>query len=189
MPRRTPADQPWTSPADKELGARLMNFATGVGAYATPDDVLDALNEAATLTHPLHVLGAGRFPYKVGDWGALKLGESVFVHRSVPRGWWHDYSTVGRHAYDPGLMMARISLAPYTWTESSRMIEPIGVDRWALSLALKHGMRDGLTCPVGGRWVLGFWSRKVLAQILSPQARAMTFMAASFAIMRIESLV
>ncbi len=85
-------------------------------------------------------------------------------------------------------MMARMSLAPYTWTESRRMIEPIGVDRWATDLALKYGMRDGLTCPVGGRWVLAYWSRKVLSDVLSPEERALVFMASSFAVMRIEAL-
>jgi LuxR family quorum sensing-dependent transcriptional regulator len=188
MPRRTSADVQWT-PADRELGGRLMNFATGIGNFDTPNHVLEALDEATSHTHPLRVLGAGRFPYRVGDWEALKLGETVFLHKSVPRGWWHDYSTVGRHTYDPGIMMARISLAPYTWTESRRMMEPIGVERWAMNLALKHGMRDGLTCPVGGRWVLAYWSRKVLSQMLSPQARVMAFMGASFAIMRIDALV
>lgn len=188
MPRRANGDQPWTSPGDKELGVRLMNFATGVGIYNSPADVLDALNDAMAHT-PLQVLGAARFPYHVGDWQALKLNETVFVHKSVPRTWWQDYSTVGRTSYDPGIMMARISLAPYTWTENRRMMEPIGVDRWAMNLALKHGMRDGLTCPVGGRWVLAYWSRKVLSQVLSPQARVLAFMGASFAIIRIDSLM
>jgi DNA-binding CsgD family transcriptional regulator len=188
MPRRTTAGQPWT-PADRELGVRLMNFATGIGGYDAPGTVIDALDDAVSHTHSLNVLGAARFPYRLGDWDALKLGETVFLHKRAPRGWWHDYSTVGRHAYDPGIMMARISIAPYTWTESRRMMEPIGIDRWAMNIALKHGMRDGLTCPVGGRWVLAFWSRKVLSQVLSPQARVMAFTGASFAVMRIEALV
>ena len=40
------------------------------------------------------------------------------------------------------------TLAPYTWTESRRMLEPLGIDRWPYELALKYGMRDGLMCPV-----------------------------------------
>ena len=36
------------------------------------------------------------------------------------------------------------------------MVQPIGVDLWSNDLALKHGMRDGLTCPVGGRWAIAF---------------------------------
>ena len=178
-----------TPPDEKDLAARLMAFSTATSEHKTPDAVLNALNDAASHSYPLCVLGAARFPPKVGDWKALKLGESVFVHKDVPRGWWLDYSTYGQQAYDPAIMMARLSLAPYTWTESRRMIEPIGVDRWAMDLALKHGMRDGLTCPVGGRWVLAFWSRKVLSDILSAEARALVFMASSFAIMRIEALM
>lgn len=170
------------------LTDRLTAFSISTDELKTPDAVLNALNEATSQSVPLHVLGAGRFPAKVGDWKSLKPGESVFVHKDAPRGWWHDYSTYGQHVYDPGIMMARVSIAPYTWTESRRMIEPIGVDRWATELALKYGMRDGLTCPVGGRWVLAYWSRKVLSDVLSPEARALIFMASSFAIMRIEAL-
>jgi LuxR family quorum sensing-dependent transcriptional regulator len=177
------------SQGEGDVNGRLVTFAARVGELKTPDAVLNALNEATSHAYPVHVLGAGRFPPKVGDWKSLKLGESVFLHKDVPRGWWRDYSTFGQHAYDPGIMMARMSLAPYTWTESRRMIEPIGVDRWAMDLALKYGMRDGLTCPVGGRWVLAYWSRKVLSDQLSPEARALIFMASSFAVMRIEALV
>lgn len=69
------------------------------------------------------------------------------------------------------------------------MFAPIGVDRWAFELGLKYGMRDGLTCPVGGRWVVVYWSRKVMSNSLSPQLRALLFMAANFAAMRLEQIV
>ena len=68
------------------------------------------------------------------------------------------------------LFLAWSSLASYTWTEALRMFEPIGVDRWSHELGLKYGMRDGLTCPVGGRWAVAFWSRKVLSDILTQPA-------------------
>ena len=50
-------------------------------------------------------------------------------------------------------------------------------------------MRDGLTCPVGARWVVVYWSRKVLSHTLSPQLRALLFMAANFAAIRLEQIV
>src|SRR5262245_30793321 len=124
-----------------------MDFATRTSEFATPDDVLNALNDAISHTHPLHVLGVALFPHKIGDWGAIRLRETVFLHKDAPAGWWRDYSTFGQHGYDPGIMMARMSLAPYTWRESSQMLEPVGADRWAMDLALKYGIRDGLTCP------------------------------------------
>lgn len=30
------------------------------------------------------------------------------------------------------------------------MLQPLGIDRWAVDLELKDGIRDGLVCPVGG---------------------------------------
>jgi LuxR family quorum sensing-dependent transcriptional regulator len=69
------------------------------------------------------------------------------------------------------------------------MVEPIGIDQWTHELALKYGMRDGLTCPIGGRWVVAFWSPKVLCNILTQPMRIMIFAAASFAALRMEQLV
>ena len=64
------------------------------------------------------------------------------------------------------------------------MFQPIGIDKWTYDLALKHGMRDGLTCPVGGRWVVAFWSRKELSGVLTLPVRIMINAAASFAALR-----
>jgi LuxR family quorum sensing-dependent transcriptional regulator len=68
------------------------------------------------------------------------------------------------------------------------MLQPIGVDKWVYDLALKHGLRDGLNCPVGGRWVVAFWSRKELSNILTRPMRILISAAASFAALRLEQL-
>ena len=41
-----------------------------------------------------------------------------------------------------------------------KSLEPIGVDRWAIELNLKHGIRDLFGCPMGGRWIFAYWSAK-----------------------------
>jgi LuxR family quorum sensing-dependent transcriptional regulator len=79
-------------------------------------------------------------------------------------------------------------MAMHTWTEVRRMFQPIGSDTWTYDLGLKHGMRDGLTCPVGGRWVVAFWSRKELSNIVTQPLRIMICAAASFAALRLEQL-
>jgi LuxR family quorum sensing-dependent transcriptional regulator len=50
-------------------------------------------------------------------------------------------------------------------------------------------MRDGFLCPVGGRWVVGFWSPKALGPGFTQQARSLLYMAASEAAIRMERLV
>jgi LuxR family quorum sensing-dependent transcriptional regulator len=50
-------------------------------------------------------------------------------------------------------------------------------------------MRDRLTCPVGGRWVVVFWSRNVLCDVLTEQKRALLFTGATFAAIRLQQLV
>ncbi len=47
-------------------------------------------------------------------------------------------------------------------------------------------MRDRLNCPVGGRWVVSYWSRNVLS--LSEEVRAILFMGATFSVIRLQKL-
>lgn len=171
------------------MRGNLIEFAAQVDGYSTPAAVLDALDDAIAEDVSLMALGAKRFGVNVVDRSGLRVGENVFIHKSVPEGWWDAYFELSKKAYAPMLMMARHCLAPFTWSECLRMFEPIGIDRWGHELGLKYGMRDGLTCPVGGRWVVCYWSRRVLSNVLSPQLRALLFMAANFAAIRLEQIV
>ena len=171
-----------------DLQARLIDYATRVEFLRTPSDVLDELNAITTKSLPLSVFGAARFPLKSTDWGAIELGKSAFLHKDVPSGLWEEYIAIAKCEFDPGVILARSSLAAFTWTERKRLFEPIGVDRWADELALKYGMRDGLTCPVGGRWVVAFWSRRELGNILPRPTRIMILAATSYAAVRLEQL-
>ena len=49
-------------------------------------------------------------------------------------------------------------------------------------------MRDGLTYGVGGMWVVAFWSRRELSNILPRSARIPICAAASVAALRLEQL-
>jgi LuxR family quorum sensing-dependent transcriptional regulator len=107
----------------------------------------------------------------------------------VPDGWWDEYDALARGKFRAALFLLRTSLASFTWTEVQRMFEPIGVDRWTFELGLKYRMRDGLSCPVGGRWAVAFWSSRVLGNVLTRPDRIMIFAAASHAALRLEQLV
>ena len=171
-----------------DLQTRLIGFASRVEALRTPTEVLDDLCAITTSGLPLSVLGAVRLPLKSNDWESIQLGKSIFLHRDVPKGWWEEYRTLAHGKFRPLLFLARSSMASQTWTEVRRMLEPIGIDQWVYELALKYGMRDGLTCPVGGRWAVIFWSRKELSNILTQQTRIVIVAAASFAALRLEQL-
>jgi hypothetical protein len=139
-----------------DLQARLVEYASRIGELGTTNDVLDALHAITTKSLPLRVLGAVRFPVKAAGLSSLQLGKSAFLHKEVPDGWWEEYTALSPGRFSPVLFLARSSLASYTWTEVQRLFEPVGIDRWSYELALKYGMRDGLTCPVGGRWAVAF---------------------------------
>jgi DNA-binding CsgD family transcriptional regulator len=172
-----------------DLQASLIEYASRIEVLRTPNDVLDALHGITTKCLPLHVLSAVRLPLKAAGWSSIQLERSVFLHKDVPKGWWEEYSALLPGRFLPLLFLARSSLASYTMTEVLRLFEPVGVDRWAHELALKYGMRDAFTCPVGGRWAVTFWSRRVLSSILTQPYRIMIFAAANFAALRLEQLV
>jgi DNA-binding CsgD family transcriptional regulator len=127
-------------------------------------------------------------PVKANNLASAQLGKSAFLHDGVPAGWWNEYATLAKSNFAPAIFLARSSLASFTWTETTKMLEPIGVDRWSVELGLKYGMRDGLTYAVGGRWVVGFWSPRELSRILTHPARVIICAAASLAALRLEQL-
>jgi LuxR family quorum sensing-dependent transcriptional regulator len=177
------------SHCDPALGWKLLNYAAEIEKLDAAHDVLNRLHAITSHYCRLNVLGAALFPLSWGDWSSVEKDKTVFLHGSAPEGWWEHYLEMGRKHLHPGLMMAQYSLADTTWTESRRVLEPLGVDRWPYELALKYGMRDGLLCPIGGRWVVVYWSRKVLTDTLTPQIRVLLFMGANFAAIRLQQLV
>jgi DNA-binding CsgD family transcriptional regulator len=172
--------------ADLQLG--LVEYASRVQHLRTAMEVLDELHAITTRSLPLSVLAAARFPLKSADWESIHPGKSLFIHKDSPPGWWEDYHAVAQGRFRPALYLAWTSLASYTWTEVRRILEPIGTEQAIYEIALKHGMRDGLTCPVGGRWVVTFWSRRTLCNVLTQPIRVMLVAAANFAALRLEQL-
>jgi LuxR family quorum sensing-dependent transcriptional regulator len=175
-------------PRFADLQGRLVDYASRIGELRTSDEVLEALHAIITKSLPLSVLGAVRFPLNAAGWSEIRLGKSVFLHKDVPDGWWEEHVALSQGRFSPILFLARSSLASFTWTEVQRQFEPVGIDRWSHELALKYRMRDGLTCPVGGRWAVAFWSRRALSDILTQPCRIMIFAAANFAALRLEQL-
>ena len=173
----------------QKLGQRLLNSTAEVAGLKTPDAVLDYLDRVTYPGLDLRLLGVVRFPLKANDWASLALGRSVFLHRDAPIGFWEEWSVKVHHDIPIGYIMARTALSPYSWTESLHALQPIGADRWGFDLALKYGMRDGLMCPIGGRWLCVFWSSRQLSKKVTAAARVMIFAASSFAAMRLQELV
>ena len=167
----------------------LSKFANRVNKAMTPNEILDALDDFASHLLPINVLGTGRMPQKTSDWPSIQLGKDVFLHSSAPIEWWNEYAAMAAHGYDPGIMMAKTSLVAYTWTETMQMLGPVGIERWPYELALKYGIRDALTCCVGQRWLVAYWSRQVLTNVLTQPLRLLLIAAAGFAAQRLEQVI
>ena len=168
------------------LGEALLEFAVAVEGMSTPSEIIEALDTITYAHCRIHVLGAADMPAR---WTEADASRMVYLSKSAPKGWWDEYMELRRKDYDPHVVMARLGFAPYTWSEVMRMLDPIGVDRWPNELALKYGMRDGLTCPVGGKWVVVYWSPKDLSGSLSQQTRALLAMAASLVAIRLQKII
>ena len=161
------------------LGKDMLQFAGDAAQMRTCAEVLDGLHK---VTSPLkiNVLGAALMPIRRGDWSSLELNKTVFLHKSVPAGWWDEWRELNLSQAAPMLILTQMSLAPFSVSEVMTQLEPLGVERSSFELALKYGMRDGLTCPVGGRWMVTYWSPHVLPAHPEDQARAILHMGASF---------
>ena len=177
------------APDKSALRTDLLTYIAGLDAANSTGAVLDSLHQIVWSAAHIGVLGAALFPLRRVNGISLEKGKSAFLHPSVPAGWWDEYTELSKVNPAPGVMLAQSALAPFTMSETLKMFEPLGVDRWPHELALKYGMRDGLSCPVGGRWVVAYWSPKVLSGALSQQDRALLFMAASFVAIRLQQLI
>jgi DNA-binding CsgD family transcriptional regulator len=172
-----------------DLGRNLIASAVEFADLETPSAVLDHLDGATYRGLDLRVFVAIRFPLNASDWSSLVLGKTVFLHGEAPKGWWEEWSTKLHGQLPIGYLMARTAMVQHTITESLQALQPIGADRWGYELLHRHGVRDGLLCPVGGRWLVVFWSRKPLSKAMTPAMRVAIYAAASFAAMRLEQLV
>jgi DNA-binding CsgD family transcriptional regulator len=185
----TKIPKPETAAAAPDICDQLLAYSTLVGSLETPEAVLDELHAITSPSLKLNMLGAARLPSNVSLWEDLRPGKSVFLHKDAPRGWWDEWYQLAPRRNPAGYFVARMSLVPHTWSEMLRALDPIGSDRWGYELAMKYGMRDGLTCAVGGRWIVCFWSPRVITKVLTEPLRVMMFAASSFAAMRLEQVV
>jgi DNA-binding CsgD family transcriptional regulator len=167
----------------------LNKFTNCVTKEKTPNQILDVLDDFASRLLPINVLGAGRMPQRTSDWPSIQVGRDVFLHSSAPVEWWNEYAAKAAQGYDPGIMMAKTSLVAYTWTETMQMLRPVGTERWPYELALKYGIRDALTCCVGQQWLVAYWSRQVLTNLLTQPQRLLLIAAAGFAAQRLEQVI
>ncbi len=87
--------------AHTELQAGLIGYADRVEEMRSPDEVLEELHAVTTRHLPLSVMGAARLPLKSGDWTSIELGKLIFLHKSVPEGWWEEYEAVARGKFRP----------------------------------------------------------------------------------------
>jgi hypothetical protein len=73
-----------------QLSVDLLKFTESVPHLDTPEAVLRALDAITWSDCRAHVLGAALLPLSFGASDSLVLGKTVFLHKSVPKGWGED---------------------------------------------------------------------------------------------------
>src|SRR4029079_14758843 len=115
-----------------KLAADVLDFTDVVDTLETPRAFLEPLDAITWGSSNAHVLGAALLPLNFGTTDSLVVGKTVFLHRSVPQGWWEERMELGARSPAPGRVAARLAIAPFTLCEMMKSLEPIGVDRWAV---------------------------------------------------------
>ena len=169
--------------------SELLGLIGRLSDFDTIEAILDGLHSVTSRNHRINVMGAVRLPDQFGNFDAIIHQKTVFLHASVPNGWWAKYVQRSEKHPSPIYAVAQLCLAPFTTTEVMQKLDLKGADRWSFELSQEFGMRDSLACPIGGRWVFGYWSSDVMTNRLTPQLRALLFATATFAVNRLEELV
>jgi DNA-binding CsgD family transcriptional regulator len=166
--------------------ADILQLMTDLDGIAEPAEALDMLH---ALTAPIaNVYAAWRVPVFRTEVGTeYEVGKNVFPHCSVSPAYWKDFwPLIRKHGRSPMAQLAMVERHPITLTEGMRILKLTGPERWLFDLFRKHGMRDGCYCPAG-RWLIVFWSGKVLH--LRPAIRAAIFTAAMQTAFRLDQMV
>src|SRR5262249_9209970 len=111
----------------------------------------------------LRAFSSGRFPEKVGDWEAVKEGETLFWHKSVPKEWQREYEMMRVNRYDPIIMLARTGISPFAWSETPDMLNLVGGELWVHESLHSYGLRAVATTSISARWIIYFWTPKKIA--------------------------
>lgn len=81
-------------------------------------------------------------------------------------------------------MLARLNMAPFTWTGTMRMLEPIGIDGWPYSWRSVWNARWPKV-PRRRAVVVGYRSRNMLSESVTPPDQSNPLHGASFAAIRL----
>ena len=100
-----------------KLAADLLHFTEAVDHLRTPEAVLDALDAITWDGCHAHVLGAALLPLNFGTTDSLVVGKTVFLHHSVPKGWWEERTQLATKSPAPVDVAARLALAPFTLSD------------------------------------------------------------------------
>jgi DNA-binding CsgD family transcriptional regulator len=151
-------------------------------------DVLNSLDRHVARPQGAHVYAAWRSTINDRDSSYL-LGRNVFVHASVPKGFYPEFArTYAHYGHTPMARYARLNPTPalLTWHEHRQRLKLTGDGLWFHELEERYGIFDGLYC-YHGQLTICFWTPNIFKP--NYDYRKILDIAAYFAAARLEKLM
>lgn len=166
------------------LAAALRFVEQELPACSSPTELLNALDRCVSAPAkidaryiPINACGAWLTPRQRFRVASYAMNGNVFYPDNVP-GKFRDelFATLPLKGVSVMAQMAWISNGPFTFTECMRKMRPQGDERWIFDLLSRFTIRDGFYCPVN-RWMVIYWSQRVLSNLSNRHRSLLYFMA------------
>jgi len=178
-------------PGDGTMATRLTSAATVFAAEAsrghasrlkTWGDVVERIHEIFSKEAGLKFWGLWLVP------GNPNARQHVFPHPSAaPEFLAEQQKLLAQNGPSALAQMACFTSLPFTFAECKSKMQPMGTrQKWVFEFAARHGMRDGLYCPVG-RWRGMFYHSRRIE--VSAELRAAAHLVITYATARMNQLI
>jgi LuxR family quorum sensing-dependent transcriptional regulator len=140
------------------LQERFIRLLDATTDYSS-DKLMNLVDEIAFAERGLHCMGWLRVPLRWFD--VMEAPEPLIkLHKSVPKKWLEEWTLRIRQWPDVDVLYGFTVPMTYTNSELRSRAHLTGGDEWTLEVQQRHGIWDTLICPVAGRFLFAYWSKK-----------------------------
>ena len=145
----------------KAIALAVVDLIERMACFTTVEEMMIELDDAVSALFDLNVVGFLALPQnvqKVIDNPAAYL----VVSPRVSREWVDEWEEVSKDGTDLGVVHALTQPMMFTDSELVKTLNPTGVERAAIDLKYKHGIRDRLISNVSGKYIFGYSSKALI---------------------------
>jgi DNA-binding CsgD family transcriptional regulator len=125
----------------------------------SPEDLIEEIDRLAYKHFQINVMAWVRIPFRWFDFSEY-TGQYVSFHASVPLDWIEEWRIMIKTQPDIDLLYGFTTPFAYTNADIRRDAHLTGTDEFTLILQQRYGIWDTLICPISGRFLFAYWSKK-----------------------------